>query len=140
MSGNIALLIVIGLLVACGVYLILERRVTKMLLGMILVGNAVNLLFLVVGGPAGDPLAQAMILTAIVITMGLAGFVLALAYRSFMLTSRDDVADDPEDVRVVARRDTDEPDDTTADAVPDPELPTDDSADYSATDDNEVRA
>lgn len=118
MSANFGLLIIIGALVACGVYLILERRVTKMLLGMILFGNAVNLLIMAVGGANGtpplvghgsaatmtDPLAQAMILTAIVITMGVAAFVLALGYRSFTLTSRDDVQDDPEDAKVVAKR------------------------------------
>lgn len=120
MSANAGLLVIIGGLVACGVYLVLERRVTKMLLGMILFGNAVNLLILTVGGQSGsppilgrdgaaadnmtDPLAQAMILTSIVITMGLAAFVLALGYRSFTLTKRDDVENDPEDARVSAQR------------------------------------
>ena len=99
MSVNYGLLVVIAALVACGVYMILERRVSRMLLGMILFGNALNLLLLTVGGPQrrtadprrhgdggralADPLAQAMILTAIVITMGLVAFVLALGYRSF---------------------------------------------------------
>ncbi|NUS43555.1 MAG: Na(+)/H(+) antiporter subunit C [Mycobacteriaceae bacterium] len=119
MSANVGLLALLGALVACGVYLILERRVTKMLLGMILVGNAVNLLLLTVGGRSGappvygpqskaadmtDPLAQAMILTAIVITMGLTAFVMGLGYRSFMFTSRDEVEIDPEDAKVVAKR------------------------------------
>lgn len=122
MSANLTLLILIGILVACGVYLILERAVSKMLLGMILFGNAVNLLILTVGGPHGrppihgeaeqkmaDPLAQAMMLTAIVITMGLAAFVLALAYRSYILTTTDTVQNDPEDVEVAARREGEDP-------------------------------
>ncbi|WP_433198321.1 Na(+)/H(+) antiporter subunit C [Nocardia sp. CA-107356] len=125
MTANLTLLILIGILVACGVYLILERAVSKMLLGMILFGNAVNLLILTVGGPRGrppirdeaghagqemaDPLAQAMMLTAIVITMGLAAFVLALAYRSYILTTTETVQNDPEDVEVAARRKGEDP-------------------------------
>ena len=87
-----------------------------MLLGLLLIGNAVNLLILTVGGPSGnppvrgrisdgqtataDPLAQGMILTAIVITMGIAAFVLALTYRSYRLNHAEDVDDDAEDTRV----------------------------------------
>ncbi|WP_378734440.1 Na(+)/H(+) antiporter subunit C [Nocardia brasiliensis] len=127
MTANLTLLVVIGILVACGVYLILERAVSKMLLGMILFGNAVNLLIITLAGPDGrapiqgqtdttqrdtaDPLAQAMVLTAIVITMGLAAFVLALAYRSFMLTTTDDVGNDQEDIDVARRRAGEDPED-----------------------------
>ncbi|MET7770734.1 Na(+)/H(+) antiporter subunit C [Nocardia sp. NPDC005366] len=125
MTSNLTLLILIGVLVACGVYLILERTVSKMLLGMILFGNAVNLLILTVGGAAGsspilgtaeddqramaDPLAQAMVLTAIVITMGLAAFVLALAYRSYILTTTEALENDPDDVEVATRREREDP-------------------------------
>ncbi|MGV9412876.1 Na(+)/H(+) antiporter subunit C [Nocardia sp. NPDC003693] len=127
MSANLTLLILIGVLTACGVYLILERAISKMLLGMILVGNAVNLLLLAVGGPDGappirgytdatdtemaDPLAQAMVLTSIVITMGLAAFVLALSYRAYMLTTTDDVQVDEADAEVAARREGEDPED-----------------------------
>jgi multicomponent Na+:H+ antiporter subunit C len=41
-----------------------------------------------------------MILTAIVITMGIAAFVLALTYRSYRLNTAEEVSDDPEDTRV----------------------------------------
>ncbi|MGM7645339.1 Na(+)/H(+) antiporter subunit C [Nocardia sp. JW2] len=126
MSANLVLLLTIGALTACGVYLVLERVVSKMLLGIILLGNAVNLLILTVGGgpdgnppvlsgsdtsPDGmaDPLAQAMVLTAIVITMGLAAFVLALAYRAYRLTTTEDVRNDPEDTQVAARRESEDP-------------------------------
>ncbi|CAN5268651.1 Na(+)/H(+) antiporter subunit C [soil metagenome] len=109
-------LILIGGLTSCGVYLLLERNLTRMLLGLLLISNALNLLILTAGGPSGnppvrdrisgdstttaDPLAQGMILTAIVITMGIAAFVLALTYRSYRLTTAEDVANDPEDTRV----------------------------------------
>ncbi|MCW2730400.1 MAG: Na(+)/H(+) antiporter subunit [Mycobacterium sp.] len=141
-------LILIGGLTSAGVYLLLERNLTRMLLGLLLVGNAVNLLILGAGGPSGnppirgrttdgrtvtaDPLAQGMILTAIVISMGIAAFVLALTYRSYRLSRAEEVAIDPEDARVSQlseraaaaidedvpepdrRRDTDEPDELDA--------------------------
>jgi multicomponent Na+:H+ antiporter subunit C len=112
-------LILIGGLTSAGVYLLLERYLTRMLLGLLLTGNAVNLLILTVGGPSGnppirgrtsdgetttaDPLAQGMILTAIVISMGIAAFVLALTYRSYQLSREEDVANDLEDTRVSQR-------------------------------------
>lgn len=119
MNADLASLILIGVLTAAGVYLLIERSITRMLLGLLLVGNAVNLLILTVGGRSGnppivgrdsvheemaDPLAQAMILTAIVITMGIAAFVLALAYRSYKITTTDRVEDDTEDTKVLKRR------------------------------------
>ena len=109
-------LILIGVLTSSGVYLLLERNLTRMLLGLLLISNAINLLILTAGGPSGnppifgrtshgrtttaDPLVQGMILTAIVITMGVAAFVLALAYRSYRLTTAEEVSNDPEDTRV----------------------------------------
>ena len=128
-------LIVVGVLISCGVYLLLERNLTRMLLGLLLIGNGINLLILTVGGPAGnppirgatsagehgisDPLAQAMILTSIVITMGIAAFVLALTYRSYRLTTHEEVDDDPEDTRVAEHCDGDdgEPEDRDDPAV-----------------------
>lgn len=138
-------LILIGGLTSTGVYLLLERNLTRMLLGLLLVGNAVNLLILTIGGPSGsppirgrstdgetgtaDPLAQGMILTAIVITMGIAAFVLAMTYRSYRLSRAEEIAIDAEDVRVSERsaaaldedrpehlpqRDTDAPDELDA--------------------------
>ena len=116
MTTALVPLVLIGVLTSSGVYLLLERNLTRMLLGLLLIGNAINLLILTVGGASGnppiygrtsagrttiaDPLAQAMILTAIVITMGVAAFVLGLAYRAYRLTTAEEVGDDPEDTRV----------------------------------------
>lgn len=127
-------LVLIGGLTSAGVYLLLERTLTRMLLGLLLIGNAVNLLLLNVGGPSGnppvygrssngaetdaDPLAQGMILTAIVISMGIAAFVLALAYRSYQLTTAEEVGNDPEDTRVAERADEDDVDRDIPDVVP----------------------
>jgi multicomponent Na+:H+ antiporter subunit C len=126
MSVNLGLLVVVGLMAACGVYLLLERSLVKMLLGLLLVGNSINLLIITISGGMGnppiigrnsgdrtadaDPLAQGMILTAIVITMGMAAFILSLAYRSFMINTDDEVADDPEDLKVQHQRSADAPD------------------------------
>ena len=114
MSPNIVLVLTIGVLFAAGVYLLLERSLSRVLIGVILIGNGANLLFLVAGGAAGrppivgdepegqmsDPLPQAMVLTAIVITLGMTAFLLALAYRSWQLHRHDEVQDDVEDRRI----------------------------------------
>lgn len=112
MTPNLTLIVVAAVMVACGVTLVLERSLSRILIGFVLMGNGVNVLFLIVSGPAGsapivgnatpmsDPLPQAMVLTAIVITLGVTAFGLALAYRSWQLLGHDDVQDDVEDARV----------------------------------------
>ena len=137
MSTNIVLVVAIVVLVACGTTLVLERSLTRILVGFVMLGNGVNLVFLVASGPAGrapiigtgdepmtDPLPQAMVLTAIVITLGVTAFGLALAYRAWQLTGHDDVQDDVEDDLVIRRADLDRPsasfDDVTA-GMPDEE-------------------
>lgn len=115
MSPSFVLVLAIGVLVTTGVYLLLERSLTRVLIGFILIGNGANLLFLVAGGRAGgppivgetpsdqmsDPLPQAMVLTAIVITLALTAFILAMAHRSWQLHGHDEVQDDLEDRRIV---------------------------------------
>ncbi len=120
MTGNLTLAIVAAVLIAAGVYLLTERSLTRILLGVLLTSNGVNLLFLIAAGYPGtppivgltdekvsDPLPQAMVLTAIVITMAVAAFVLTLAYRSFQLHGHDEVADDVEDARIRELADAD---------------------------------
>lgn len=125
MTPNVTLVVLAAVFYAAGIFLLLERSLTRVLLGVLVLGNATNLLLLSAGGPAGpapfvgvdaaamsDPLAQAMILTAIVITLGLAAFVLALIYRSWQLAQQskaegvdegdDEVSDDEEDRRIAS--------------------------------------
>lgn len=116
MTPNLVLVLVVGVLFAAGVTLLLERSLTRVVLGVILLGNGANLLILL-GGRAGgapiaevtaqeemsDPLPQALILTAIVITLGLTAFLLAMAYRSWLLFGHDEVQDDLEDRLIVQR-------------------------------------
>ena len=112
---TVSLLLLVGMVVlfACGVALLLERSLTRMLLGFILVGNATNILVFFMSGAFGaaplydpdlepgdysDPLPQAFILTAIVITFGVTAFFLALIYRAWRLAQADVVEDDVEDI------------------------------------------
>jgi multicomponent Na+:H+ antiporter subunit C len=113
-SPNLTLALVAGALVAAGVYLILERSLTRILVGVLLASNGVNVLFLVASGAAGgapitgttdpqdmsDPLPQAFVLTAIVITLAVTAFLLTLAYRSFQIDGHDEVSDDVEDATI----------------------------------------
>ena len=133
MTPTIVLPLMIGGLYAAGVYLLLDRSLTRVLLGFVLLGNATNVLVLSTGGPAGpapilgysdpeqinDPLPQALILTAIVITFGVSAFLLAMIHRSWRLVRQEDVGADEEDRRVAARRATDadelDPDDLAPD-------------------------
>jgi multicomponent Na+:H+ antiporter subunit C len=114
MSVSLTLILTAAALIGCSVYLLLERSLTRVLVGLVMLSNGVNLLFLVSGGPAGsapivgldgdepmsDPLPQALVLTAIVISLGTTAFLLAMAYRSWQLTGHDDVQDDVEDAEI----------------------------------------
>jgi len=116
-SPNLLLVALIGVLFGTGVYLLLERSLSRVLVGVTLLGNGANVLLLVAGGAAGgppligtgpedemaDPLPQALILTAIVITLGMSAFLLAMAYRSWQLHGHDEVQDDVEDTRIARR-------------------------------------
>lgn len=126
MSVNLTLLIVMGALYACGIYLILERSLTRVLLGLMLLANATNLLILATGGYAGlaplfakdtpaqdynDPLPQALILTSIVISFAVTAFMLGIIYRTWVLARQDEIQDDLEDRRVAATPSFDAEDD-----------------------------
>lgn len=115
MSVNLTLALGSAGMIAAGVYLLLERSLSRALIGLVLAGNGVAMGFLVSAGPAGkapimvegvdpgditDPLPQAMVLTAIVIMLATTAFVLAMAYRSWQLNGHDDVQDDPEDALI----------------------------------------
>ena len=104
-------------LFGCGTYLLLQRQLTRILIGLALLSHGANLVIVLAAGGRGrptfvdgepsdallDPLPQAFVLTAIVITFGVTSFLLALAYRSWRLTGDDEVQDDIED-RLIAGR------------------------------------
>lgn len=125
MSSSLSLILAASVMIGCGVYLVLERSLTRVLVGLVMLGNGVNLLFLISSGPAGrapivgddptrmsDPLPQALVLTAIVISLGTTAFLLAMAYRSWQLAGHDDVQDDVEDAAIRRLAAADEASDT----------------------------
>ena len=84
----------VGVLVACGIYLILRARTFPVVLGLTLLSYAVNLFLfssgrltinkaavLGTGSEYADPLPQALVLTAIVIGFAMTAFVVILAIR-----------------------------------------------------------
>jgi multicomponent Na+:H+ antiporter subunit C len=97
----------VGLFVALGVYLLLSRSIIRMLLGMVILGNGINLLIFTAGrltrelapivppgldqpaGPIANPLPQALILTAIVIGFAMFSFLLVLAFRAYQTLDAD---------------------------------------------------
>lgn len=106
--------LIVGALFASGTYLVLQRTLTRIIIGLAVLGHGANLLLLMAGGTPGvapivgdtvpadvsDPLPQALALTAIVITFGTTAFLLSLSYRSWSLTRDDEVRDDIEDRRI----------------------------------------
>lgn len=111
---NLTMAILVGGLYAVGFYLLMQRSLMRVLIGIVVLGHAANLLLQIVGGPPArpamlstaapgemsDPFPQAMALTAIVITFALSTFLLALAYRAWTLLGHDEVQDDVEDGRI----------------------------------------
>jgi len=97
--------IIIGVLTACGVYLSLRGRTFPVVLGLTFLSYAVNLFLLVmgrltIGSPPiisdsvmqyADPLPQALVLTAIVISFGMTAFVIVLSLKAFLEMGNDQV-------------------------------------------------
>lgn len=106
---EIILAFVIGGLFAAGIYMLMRRSLLKLLIGLGLISHAANLLIFtaakltrgrppvldmretVLEPPFADPLPQALILTAIVISFGVIAFALALAFRAYRSVGTDDL-------------------------------------------------
>lgn len=105
------LAIVVGALYAAGLYLMMRRNLVKLLLGLSLLSHAANLLIFTAGGltranapiigaaesalsgPYADPVPQALILTAIVISFAVLAFALVLFKRTYQAVGSDDLDD-----------------------------------------------
>ena len=111
---SIVLALAAGALATVGTYLLLQRKLSRIIIGLGLLSHAGNVLMITAGTPGdapiigsgdesrfADPLPQALALTAIVISFGVTALLLAVAYRSFQLTRDDEVTDDVED-RLIA--------------------------------------
>ncbi len=97
-----------GLFFAAALYLMLSRSLVRMLVGVVVLGNAANLLIFTAGrltgsappivpqgltvppGSIANPLPQALILTAIVIGFSLFAFLLVLSWRAHQSLDADD--------------------------------------------------
>ena len=108
---QILIAIVIGGIFACAIYMILRRSIVKLIMGLALLGHAANLLIFSAGGvtrghpalvppgqatpptPYADPLPQALILTAIVISFGVLAFMMVLVSRAYNAVGTDDTDD-----------------------------------------------
>jgi multicomponent Na+:H+ antiporter subunit C len=106
---EIILAFIIGGLYAAGIYMMLRRSLVKLLIGLALLSHAANLLIFtaarltrsespvipmdaqVLSAPSADPLPQALILTAIVISFGVTAFALALSYSTYKFVRTDDL-------------------------------------------------
>jgi multicomponent Na+:H+ antiporter subunit C len=100
-----------GALYACGIYMMLRRRLAQLIIGLGLLSNGTNLLIFTACGltrgrppvvpegaaslapPYADPVPQSLVLTAIVIGFGLTAFSLVLAHRVHRSLGTDDVDD-----------------------------------------------
>ena len=93
----------VGWITACGIYLALRGRTFPVVLGLTLLGYAVNVFIFAMGRlwvgmppildgtPAADPLPQALVLTAIVIGFATTGLVIEMALRARHETGTDHV-------------------------------------------------
>jgi multicomponent Na+:H+ antiporter subunit C len=106
---ELLLAIVVGVLYATGLYLMMRRSIARFIIGLALLSHGANLLIFIAGGlsggkapvipeglaaPAGliaDPLPQALILTAIVISFALLAFALVLFLRTYEEVKTDDM-------------------------------------------------
>jgi multicomponent Na+:H+ antiporter subunit C len=102
------LAVVIGALYSAGFYMMMRRSLLKLVIGLALLSHATNLLIFTVSGVSrgqpplleggvvpnmqvADPLPQALILTALVISFGVLAFALALVQRTYESIGTDDL-------------------------------------------------
>lgn len=108
---ELLLIVLIGLLYSAGMYLLLRRSMVKLLIGITLLGNGANILIFLLGRITkgkppvidesmsvfadiyADPVPQALILTAIVISFGIQAFAIVLLKRVYALVNSDDLDD-----------------------------------------------
>lgn len=98
----------IGLLTACGIFLMLRARTFPVILGLSLLSYAVNMFIFIAGrirldappiigsGPYTDPLPQALVLTAIVISFGMTAVLVIMALGAYLTTGHDRIDTDAE--------------------------------------------
>lgn len=106
---ELLLILLVGILYSAGIFLMLRRSMVKLLLGLLLLGNGANILIFLMGGLTkgkppilketekhftdayADPVPQALILTAIVISFALTAFAIILLKKVYATTGSDDL-------------------------------------------------
>jgi multicomponent Na+:H+ antiporter subunit C len=106
---DILLAITVGVLYASGMYMMLRRSIVKLIIGLILLSHAANLFIFIISrttrgvpplikegetvltGEFADPVPQALILTAIVISFGVQAFAIVLLKKVYQTTGTDDL-------------------------------------------------
>lgn len=102
-------MLLVGILYSAGIFMMLRRSMVKLLLGLLLIGNGANILIFLMGeltkgkppiidseethftGAYADPVPQALILTAIVISFALTAFAIILLKKVYVTTGSDDL-------------------------------------------------
>lgn len=101
----------VGVLTACGIYLILRQRTFPVIIGLSLLSYAVNVFLFATGRLAlnmppvlryhatgyTDPLPQALVLTAIVISFGMTAVVVMIALSAYLSARNDRIDMDVDD-------------------------------------------
>lgn len=106
---ELLLSLTVGVLYSAGLFLMMRRNIAKVIIGLALLSHGANLLIFTAGGwrmsappvvpegllappaPIADPLPQALILTAIVISFGLLAFAITLFLRTYEAVGTDDM-------------------------------------------------
>ncbi len=106
---ELLLVLLVGIFYASGVFLMLRRSMVKLILGILLLGNGANILIFLMGGLTkgkppilkgdeshftdayADPVPQALILTAIVISFAITSFAIILLKKVYATTGSDDL-------------------------------------------------
>ncbi|HLW42717.1 MAG TPA: Na+/H+ antiporter subunit C [Flavobacterium sp.] len=106
---ELLLVILVGVFYSSGIYMMFRRSMVKLLIGLMLLGNGANILIFLMGGLTkgrapiigenhkvftdiyADPIPQALILTAIVISFALTAFAIVLLKRVYATTGSDDL-------------------------------------------------
>lgn len=97
--------VVVGIVFTVSVYLLLSRNIIRVVLGTLILSHGVHLLLITMaglqrGGPPllnmgegnyADPLPQALVLTAIVISFGVTSMLLVMAYRTYQEHKTEDL-------------------------------------------------
>lgn len=102
---EILMAFIIGILFMSATYLMLSKSLLRIIVGTGLLSHGAHLLILTMGGlkrgaapllgekasSYTDPIPQALILTAIVISFGVTAFFLVLAYRAYQELGTDNM-------------------------------------------------